>query len=165
MNTNNMEIERKFLVDALPDNLAQYSVKAIKQGYISTNPTIRLRQQDNKYILTVKGKGVIQRQEFEMELEKEQFDNLWKKVEGGYISKKRYIIPFVSQQPLEEKNLTIELDIYEDMLQGFMNVEVEFSTIKDAILFEPPSWFGKEVTDDKRYTNASLVKNGIPEKN
>lgn len=165
MNVNNMEIERKFLVKELPENLAQYEFKQIKQGYISTKPTIRIRQQDHTYILTVKGKGAIQRQEFEMEIEKEQFDNLLNKVEGGYISKKRYIIPFVAEQPLSEKNLIIELDIYEGDLQGFMNVEVEFSTIKDAILFEPPQWFGEEVTNDRRYSNASLVKFGIPEKN
>ena len=49
-------------------------------------------------------------------------------------------------------------------LKGFMNVEVEFPTVKDAVLFEPPEWFGAEVTGDRRYSNASLVKYGIPVK-
>lgn len=164
MNKNNIEIERKFLIKELPKNLEQYEIKTIKQAYISTNPTIRIRQQNDEYILTVKGSGKMKRQEFELELTKEQFENLWKKIEGGYISKKRYIIPFLGDENLSERELTIELDIYEGQLQGFMNVEVEFSTLNDAILFEPPNWFGEEVTNDKRYSNASLVKYGIPVK-
>ena len=47
------EIERKFLVKEIPNNLQQYKCYKIKQGYISTNPTIRLRQRDNEYILTI----------------------------------------------------------------------------------------------------------------
>ena len=45
-----------------------------------------------------------------------------------------------------------------------MNVEVEFPTLKDAFLFDAPEWFGAEVTEDRRYSNASLVKYGIPVK-
>jgi CYTH domain-containing protein len=43
-----------------------------------------------------------------------------------------------------------------------MNVEVEFPDEKTALLFTPPDWFGQEVTQDKRYTNGSLSKFGIP---
>ena len=53
------EIERKFLVKEIPNNLQQYKCYKIKQGYISTNPTIRLRQRDNEYILTIKSSGII----------------------------------------------------------------------------------------------------------
>ena len=161
---NNVEIERKFLVKTLPEGLDKYQCKKIRQAYISTDPTIRLRQQDDEYILTVKGRGLIERKEFELPLNAQQFEKLWKKTEGGYISKKRYIIPFKADENLKQRELKIELDVYEDNLSGFMNAEVEFSSLNDALLFVPPEWFGAEVTEDRRYSNASLVKYGIPVK-
>jgi len=38
-----------------------------------------------------------------------------------------------------------------------MTVEVEFETADDALAFEPPAWFGTEVTKDESYKNAALV--------
>lgn len=153
-NEKNFEIERKFLVKNLPvlDGLEFHT---ISQGYISTNPTIRIRQWDDSYILTVKGGGGLKRTEYELEMDKEQFDNLSQKVENNIINKKRYIIPL-------DGNLKAELDIYGGYLDGFMNVEVEFDSVETAIKFNPPDWFGKEVTQDRRYSNGSLSKNGIP---
>lgn len=149
------EIERKFLVKELPENIVNCKKLYIKQAYISTNPTIRLRQQDNDYILTVKGSGIMKKVEYELPLTEEQFNNLWQKIESNVIIKNRYKIPL-------DDNLMAELDIYEDKLKGFMNVEVEFLSTKQAILFDPPSWFGQEVTQNKEYSNASLAKFGIP---
>ena len=160
MNTNNREIERKFLVASLPENLDDYTHYNIQQGYISTDPTIRLRRRDDEYILTVKGAAYangLDRAEFELSLTREQYDKLWQKVETGAIVKKRYLVPLDGEH-------TAELDIYGGQLDGFMNVEVEFSSLKDALLFDAPEWFGAEVTGDRRYSNASLVKYGIPVK-
>ena len=160
MNVNNTEIERKFLVDRLPEDLDKCECRSIRQGYISTDPTIRLRQCDDEYILTVKGaahNNGLDRTEFELPLTEAQFLKLWEKTETGAIVKKRYLVPL-------ENGLTAELDIYEEKLAGFMNVEVEFSSLKQAVLFDAPNWFGAEVTEDRRYSNASLVKYGIPVK-
>lgn len=155
MNNNEIyEIERKFLVSEVPP-LQNVECHSITQGYISTNPTIRIRKFDEKYILTVKGKGTIKKVEYELELTKEQFDGLSLKTENNIISKKRYIIPL-------NNGLKAELDIYSGSLEGFMNVEVEFPDLNSAILFDPPKWFGTEVTQDKRYTNGSLSRYGIP---
>ena len=148
MNKEIFEIERKFLVKKLPENLNNFKKLHIRQAYISTNPTIRLRQQDDTYILTIKGCGTMKKIEYELPLTEEQFYNLWKKTEDNVIVK--------------DNNLIAELDIYDDFLKGFMNVEVEFSSTKEAILFDPPDWFGQEVTQNKKYSNASLSKFGIP---
>ena len=86
------EIERKFLVKEIPNNLQQYKCYKIKQGYISTNPTIRLRQRDDEYILTVKSSGIMKKLEYELPITEEQFNNLWEKVEGNTIEKNRYLI-------------------------------------------------------------------------
>ena len=160
MNVNNTEIERKFLVDSLPEGLENCECLNIRQGYISTDPTIRLRQRNDEYILTVKGaarNNGLDRTEFELPLSKEQFVKLWDKTETGAVVKKRYLVPL-------KDGLTAELDIYEAQLDGFMNVEVEFSSLKEAVLFDAPAWFGAEVTGDRRYSNASLIKYGIPVK-
>lgn len=158
MKNINYEIERKFLIKNLPENLDNFTHYEIRQGYISTDPTIRLRQKDNNYILTVKSAGLMKKQEYELDLTEEQFNRLWKKTEGNTIEKTRYIVPL-------NDNLKAELDIYKGPLSGFMNVEVEFSSTKEAILFDAPDWFGQEVTQDPRYSNSSLSKFGIPSKN
>lgn len=155
MNSEIYEIERKFLVKYIPNNLEKYTHYEIKQGYISTNPTIRIRQKDDSFILTIKGSGAIKREEYELSITEEQFKNLWNKVEGNPISKTRYIIPL-------ECGLNAELDIYYGDFEGFMNVEVEFNSMQSAILFDIPDWFGDEVTQDRRYSNGSLSKYGIP---
>ncbi len=151
MNINNTEIERKFLVAELPEKLERYESHDIKQAYIATSPTMRLRKQDDDYIFTFKGKGVIKKTEFEYPLTKEQFEELMKKTEGRIIEKTRYLIPLGG-------GLICELDIYKGELEGFVNCEVEFESMEQAQSFVPPKWFGKDISEDKRYSNASLSK-------
>lgn len=153
---NNLEIERKFLVAKIPENLEKYQFHKIKQAYISTLPTLRIRQSDNDYIFTFKGRGDVKRVEFEYNLSKEEFDNLWKKTETKKIDKTRYLIPL-------ENDLIAELDIYEGELKGFMNVEVEFKNLEDAEKFKAPDWFGKDISYDKEYSNSWIAANGIPQ--
>ena len=52
-----MEIERKFTLKSLPDNLESYPSHHIEQVYLNYNPVIRARKQDNEYYLTYKGSG------------------------------------------------------------------------------------------------------------
>ena len=74
-----MEIERKFLTKHIPFDITAYPYKQIAQAYISFSPTIRIRQSDADYILTVKGKGHLAREEFELPLQKEDYDRLFLK--------------------------------------------------------------------------------------
>lgn len=149
-----MEIERKFLVNSLP-TLSEYKGKSVKQGYISTDPVIRVRKMDDLYTLTVKSKGHLVRQEFELDLTPEQFEHLWKKVDNVYVSKTRYFIP------LDDSHIA-ELDIYYENLTELVTVEVEFDSTRDAERFIAPSWFGKDVTHDSRYKNNHLAVYGLP---
>ena len=152
-----MEIERKFLVNRLPDNLDTYKSKQIEQSYISIDPVIRIRKSNQEYYLTVKSKGHLAREEFESSLTKEQYKNLLLKVdEGELISKIRYIIPI-------QNNLTAELDVYKGLLEGLITVEVEFNTEAEAEKFLSPKWFGREVTYEKSYKNSELFIKGLPE--
>lgn len=150
-----MEIELKFLVKTLPA-LENYSSKKILQAYVSNDPVIRIRQMNEDYFLTVKNKGQIAREEFEMPITKMQFENLWKKVEGTPIEKIRYFIPL-------ENHLTAELDVYFGALDGLYTVEVEFTSLEEANHFTPPEWFGEDVSLDKRYKNNQLTQFGMPQ--
>lgn len=51
-----------------------------------------------------------------------------------------------------------ELDVFSGTLAGLVLVEVEFSSDRAMVAFDPPGWFGTEVTDDRRYSNAALAE-------
>ena len=52
-----MEIERKYLVKQLPAHLERYPSKYLEQGYLNTDPVVRIRRSDDTYTLTYKGRG------------------------------------------------------------------------------------------------------------
>ena len=146
-----MEIERKYLIPNLPVDLDQYECRQIEQGYLNTDPVVRIRKSDDKYTLTYKGSGLMCREEYNLPLNAEAFAHLKEKIDGILIQKKRYLIP------LTEK-LTIELDVFEGELAPLRLAEVEFETKKEAEDFIPPAWFGEDVTFSSKYHNSTLSK-------
>lgn len=157
-----VEIERKYIVFSLPNNLdlSNYPVALIKQGYLvsCSQGAVRVRQNNKKYFLTSKralANHLIKREEYEVELSKQQFDKLWPGTLGRRLQKNRYLIPF--------DEYMIELDVFSGDSSGRMLAEVEFSTVAEADKFRPPSWFGRDVTDDARYSNAYIAEFGYPE--
>lgn len=146
-----MEIERKYLVKYLPDKLDNYEQKRISQGYICTNPVVRIRRSNDDYFLTYKSRGLMAREEYEMPLTAEAFEHMLPKIDGILIDKIRYIIP------LDEKHIA-ELDIFQGALEPLCLVEVEFESIEEANTFVPPAWFGDDVTNSGEYHNSNLSK-------
>lgn len=144
-----MEIERKFLLKSLPDNLENYSFHQIEQGYLNTDPVIRIRREDEKYYLTYKSKGLLAREEYNLPLTKDAYTHLLPKIDGNLIRKKRYLIPLDSK-------LTVELDVFEGDLAPLILAEVEFPTEEVAKSFTPPEWLGEEVTYSMNYHNSVL---------
>ena len=145
-----MEIERKFLTKEIPFDITKYPYKQISQAYISFSPTIRIRKSNEDYILTVKGKGHLAREEFELPLSKEDYDRLFLKTEGTPVIKKRYLVPVTG-------GLTAEVDIYEGELEGLMTTEVEFPSLEEAEAFVSPEWFGKDVSEEGRLKEPKTV--------
>lgn len=143
-----MEIERKFLLKELPDNLDTYPVRHLEQGYLCTAPVVRIRRDNNKYELTYKGKGCMVREEHNLPLTKEAYEHLREKIDGRLIVKKRYMIPL--------EKYTIELDVFEGDLAPLTLAEVEFSSEEDAKNFVAPEWFAEDVTFSKLYHNSFL---------
>lgn len=148
-----MEIERKWLLKSLPDKITDYPHESVEQCYISFDePVIRLRKYGDKYFLTVKGRGRLEREESEFEISRDYYCKMSAKAEGLAIKKERYKIPYLSGN----KEYTIELDVFKEKYEGLFYAEVEFASVKEAELFNAPEWFGREVTLEKGYSNAEL---------
>lgn len=146
-----MEIERKYLLRSLPEHLESYPYKQIEQGYLNTEPVVRIRRSDDIYTLTYKGKGLMVREEYNLPLNAESFAHLKEKIDGRLIKKRRYLIPFDDRH-------TIELDIFERDLAPLQLAEVEFATEEEANSFVPPAWFGEDVTFSTKYHNSRLSR-------
>lgn len=146
-----MEIERKYLVGDIPYNLSELNYHDIEQAYLCTKPVVRIRKQDNDYILTYKGSGMMAREEYNLPLTQEAYEHLKEKADGNIISKRRYLIPI-------ENDLTIELDVFNDFLAPLILAEVEFPSESAANNFIPPNWFTKDVTFNKKFHNSYLSK-------
>ncbi len=154
-----MEIERKFQIVRKPENLGQYRKKEIEQGYLCTNPVVRIRKSNEEYYLTYKSRlnmtGDSENiasicEEVELVLSEKAYLHLREKVDNRMITKTRYLIPI-------EGNYTAELDEFHGCLEGLIFVEVEFPDKEKATAFHPPDWFGKDVSFDKRYKNNHLA--------
>lgn len=146
-----MEIERKYLIHTLPENLENYPHCIIEQGYLSTEPVVRIRRDNDEYILTYKSKGLMVREEYNLPLTKDSYMHLREKIDGRLIIKKRYLIPLANE-------LTIELDIFGGDLAPLMLAEVEFPDETSANSFTPPKWFGEDVTFSGEYHNSRLSR-------
>ena len=81
-----MEIERKFTVKQLPEELDRYRYHIIEQAYLTDDPVIRVRREDESYYMTYKGVGgdntSLAHEEYNLKLTKEAYDFLASKTEG-----------------------------------------------------------------------------------
>ena len=150
-----IERERKWLIDEAPADLPDGV--ALRQGYVAedSHASVRVRDAGAKgCTVTVKsGSGAV-RTEVEWPFTRIEFDALWPSTENRRVAKTRHRLPWGSH--------TIELDVFAGDLDGLVVAEVEFDSDDAMHRFEPPDWFGLDVTDDGRYTNASLARHGLP---
>ncbi len=159
-----MEIERKFLVESLP---ARFGLGTkIVQGYLTEKgPAIRVRistvgyQDENatsEAFLTIKGKrkeGELGKPEFEYKIPVDDAQFMLDNLCGDrIIEKTRYMIMFC--------NYVYELDIFGGKLKGLVVAELEYPDSAAALMVDhpKPDWLGRDVTDDKQYTNKKLAR-------
>lgn len=159
-----MEIERKFTIKSLPDHLESYPHHHIEQAYLSVDPVVRVRKEDDTYYLTYKGKGMMAREESNLPLNEASYYHLRGKADGNIISKTRYKIPLLHpgfkegyRTPPEDYTLTIELDIFDPPFAPLIIAEVEFGSKEAAEAFLPPEWFDRDVTYCKEYHNSYMA--------
>ncbi len=148
-----MEIERKFLpdMDRLPFRPEDYPCRRIEQGYLCTEPVVRIRRDNDEYFLTYKSKGLMVREEYNLPLTRSAYAHLIAKADGRIISKRRYVVPL-------EHGLCLELDIFEGDLAPLVIAEIEFPDENTARTYEPPEWLKEDVTYSPEYHNSALSK-------
>ena len=155
-----LEIERKWLVkeeilkkqDCI--HLEDFDYRDISQGYLCAVPVIRIRKSIKKsgeshYMLSYKGRGLLESEEYNLPLTAEAYESLKGKIEGRLIEKRRYILPFGKYK--------IEVDIFKGKLEGLIYAEVEFPSKEEAENFSAPEWFNRELTEEPGNSNADLA--------
>ena len=150
------EIERKFLVADLPD-LTTARVEPIRQGYLTSpgdSVEVRIRQKGEHHYITMKSGSGLARVEHEAQIDAPAFSRLWPATATRRIEKTRWTAHLTN-------NCQFELDIFEGTLSELKLVEVEFSDPSATQAFVPPSWFGREVTENERFSNAFMALHGI----
>ena len=159
------EIERKFLI-SMPSlswlNTAASRKLKITQTYLTSgeeeSARVRLIEENgsSSYVHTVKKKiSMIRRQETEREINCEEYAALLKQkdLSRSIIQKIRYCVP--SGEHL------LEIDIFPFWIDKAF-LEVELSSEDEIFSLPPEIRVIREVTEDKRYTNAALAKE-LPE--
>jgi len=149
-----VEIERKFLVDKRKLRGVEFlSEEKISQGYLSTNPTVRVRLKDERGFLTIKSKTRgISRLEFEYEIPAPDAEKLLEMC--GRLVLKKY------RRKISYGGHVWEIDFFAGRHTGLILAEVELSSPNERI--DLPPWIVKEVSFDKRYFNSNLVKSDKP---
>jgi len=146
-----LEIERRFLV--LPDKLPKRAPRGdlIVQGFLSFEPVVRIRilkpaKGKPCAFLTVKGKGLRIRAEYEYEIPLADARRLLKLTSGYLIEKTRIPIgPWT-------------IDRYAGRHRGLWTAEIEFKSRRAELPKPAPVWLGMEVTSDPFYTNSRLAR-------
>lgn len=151
------EVERRFLIEVMPANLDTFPHAELLQGYVTfyfeadDGTEVRLRSDGVSYVETLKrGSGGV-RWESERGIDRAEFEARWAQVGDRFVSKTRYRLPG-----------GIELDVFHGRFEGLVCAEVEFFDEAASLAFEPPAWFGREITDDVRYSHTNLIVDGLP---
>jgi adenylate cyclase len=148
------EIERKFVLDGLPESLDDARSRPVAQGYLAVgDDEVRVRRIGDSTVLTVKRGSGERRTEEEVEISDEAFEALWPLTQGRRVRKRRF--------ELDRDGYRIEVDVYEDALEGLVTAEIEFDSERESAAFDPGD-LGREVTGDARYSNQRLAIDGAP---
>jgi CYTH domain-containing protein len=150
------EIERKFLVAAVPSAGELGAGVPFRQGYLAGEGDVetRIRITPDLAWFTVKAGRSMARVEIELPVDRDEAESLWPHTEGRRLEKVRYTVPV--------EGGTAEVDRYCGALEGLWTVEVEFSSADAAEAFAPPPWFGPEVTSTPGWSNGELARRGRP---
>lgn len=143
-----MEIERKWLTDGWPQGLEEQRRILMRQGYITTRPTVRIRSEKSgdvtEYVLCFKGAAGpdgLAREEIETNIAPELFAKLEAFIGRPLIEKeqRRYALP---------GGLTLEVNQVDRGQPGeFFYAEVEFPTREAALAWQPGE-LGEYLSDE-----------------
>ncbi|MDB4876382.1 MAG: domain containing protein [Gemmatimonadetes bacterium] len=155
MATNEREIERKYLLRALPAEAAGAPVVEMDQGYLPGERILerirRVTAADGvRYYRTVKVGVGIERLEFEEETTELFFTTVWPLTRGRRVHKRRYVVP--------AGGMAWEIDEFLD--RTLVLAELELERADQAV--EIPGWLraalDREVTEEKGFSNFELAR-------
>lgn len=156
-----VEIERKFIVN--PQLLPPLPPgQRLTQGYLSESPCVRVRVSENKAWITIKGDGLLSREEYEFEhstpSDVDRISRMLSNLGRAHLSKTRY-------QLLGPDGLKWDVDQFYQAqpggsLAGLWVAEVELDSPTQSV--QIPAWAVQEVTYDDRFSNLSLSRVGMP---
>jgi CYTH domain-containing protein len=158
------EIERKFLLrDDPAARFADQPGEQLRQGYVAIDGEVevRVRIGGQGATVTIKGGRGVSRVEVEMPVSADDAEDLWTLAEGRRIHKTRHRVALGTRRGGGAPHVA-EIDVYHGALAGLHMVEVEFADDAEAAAFEPPAWFGPELSGDDRWSNARLARDGVP---
>ncbi|MGZ8216891.1 CYTH domain-containing protein [Methylomagnum sp.] len=150
---NNVEVERKFLVNDAGWRESVRESARFRQGYLNNEVqcSVRVRVSGDRAWLNLKSVTIgAQRHEFEYEIPLADADQM---------------LDILARKPLIEKTRhfvdvgphTWEIDVFEGDNAGLVVAEIELASPDEP--FDKPAWVGEEVTFDTRYYNTSLSIN------
>lgn len=166
---SNIEIERKWLVKGYPDNLKLLFIEEMKQGYIQTSPTVRIREENltftsdlnrelkDNFVLCFKSKGGLARKEIEIDISEDKFNDLKDLIGLPLINKTRKTYLLSNGYHLEVNHVDKGLD------SEFYYAEIEFPSIEKANLFDAKevnleNYLSNEVTNKRNESMAAYWK-------
>lgn len=149
------EIERKYLLAALPDSVKGTPPLVVEQGYLPGKHLVeRLRRvkdrSSTRFYRTVKvGAGMV-RTEIEEETTRAVFDRMWPLTKGRRLKKRRHRV--------RVGDLTWEIDDFADRKLVLAEVELPDRDTDVAI----PKWLRphvvRDVTEEEEYQNVRLAR-------
>jgi len=147
-----IEIERKYLLRNDDWKLAADQGTQYVQGYLvgSKAASVRVRVEGEKGFINIKSATLgVYRKEYEYPIPLDEAKELLITLcEQPLVEKTRYIV--------KHDGLEWEIDVFEGRNAGLIVAEVELESEDQKINL--PAWCGKEVSEDPRYYNVSLVK-------
>lgn len=157
-----LEIERKYLLTIPYQQLIEQGIikvkseQRIEQTYIAMDKDQELRvrrildlsSNDYEYTHTFKNGVGLAREEVEYNITKVIYDQVVEAFGFVPLTKNRITAMF--------GELLVEIDVYDQV--DFVVVEVEFGSMEEADSFVPPSWFGEEISFNKKYSNKAVWK-------
>ncbi len=153
-----IEIEKKYKVKKLPENIEEYEHITIEQSYFNKGGApIRIRKfissDEIKCLISKKFKSddeSIKNIEYNIDITEELYDKFVEAREGKIIKKTRYKIPL-------QEGLYVDLDVFHGFLEGVCIAEIEYESIEQAESYKIPEWIEEVNFDKELITNIYMA--------
>jgi CYTH domain-containing protein len=146
------EIERKFLLQSLPDGVSETEPIHFERYYLFANQNIELRVQQKGELFEFERKVQLKennlvRETYKIPISQEEFDLFKQQAIGNKIVFKKYKLPDSAFMVKE----------YEACLKGLILLELEFGNLDEATSFQPLEWMGKDISNSPFSRDSGLV--------